>query len=126
METEKLKPFIQFFFGICNFSHKNDLFNDVQKCGILFGGAQHEHLHICTRKCSRGNGGMGKRCYVGREKRKQLSCVRNAVEILFIANAVAYYLAQWRLICVYTRNNNGNGKLHLPLSLPFSLPPARQ
>lgn len=88
-----------------------------------------EHnMNICTfaHENAAEERRMGKRCYVGREMRKQLTCVRNAVEILFIANAVAYYLAQWRLICVYTRNNNGNGKLHLPLSLPFSLPPARQ
>lgn len=59
METDKLKPFIQFFLGICNFSHKNDLFNDVQKCGILFGGAQHEHLHICTFAHENTAEGMG-------------------------------------------------------------------
>lgn len=115
METDKLKPFIHIFPCICNFPHKNDLFNDVQKCGLLFG----EHnMNICTfahENAAEGRG-MGERCYVGREKCKQLTCVRNAVEILFIANAVAYYLAQWRLICVCNRNNNGNGKLHLPLS----------
>lgn len=56
METDKLKPLIQFFLGICNFSHKNDLFNDVQKCGILFGK---HNMNICTFAHENAAEGMG-------------------------------------------------------------------